>query len=162
MAGKEYPSVCRAAAAFGLTYSAVVYRIQQGWPTDEAFGVVDSARAWPAKSHRVGGLQFESRSAAANHFAIAPPVTLDRLRSGWNIEQALGLKDPPKRRGTRSLALQISGRQFRADASRRISRVPGESSRVGDATDGAPNRPSALTCRRVDVESTSSAKRLMV
>lgn len=100
--GREWPSVAEAARKHGLRTGKVYHRLHRGWTVNQALGVEPppNRKTWgrEVKIKENGQeLVFESISAAAMHFGLKPALVLQRVNTyNWNLNQALGLADPPK------------------------------------------------------------------
>jgi len=100
----RYPSVKKAAEEHGLKRSAVEARVRVGgWTYAQALGLdapPETARRSDcalAFTHQGKKYRYDSVSDAAIAHDLKPGTVNARLRSGYTIQQALGLAEPPIR-----------------------------------------------------------------
>lgn len=101
----RYESIQEGARSHGLKGPTVAARIREmGWTYAQALGVAPPPdlprRPDCAVSFTHGGkrYQYNSVTHAAVRHALKPGAVTFRLRSGYSIQQALGLSSPPSRR----------------------------------------------------------------
>lgn len=91
--GIEFSSMNKAikyaAKKYGITIHQAKDRLRRGVPLDKP----NQARAC-----KVSGYEFKSESSAARHFGVNKSTFGKRRKLGWDIEQALGLSPPPKKK----------------------------------------------------------------
>ena len=94
----KFQSVRQAAARYGLKEATVHKRLRDGWPPDEAVGIIKHVRT-PKKGKpvRCQGVCYSTMKEFADVFGANRVRTRKRLRSGWTPEQAVGLEPPPPR-----------------------------------------------------------------
>jgi len=94
----KYESVRDAAIKYGIKEATVHKRLRDGWPPDEAVGIIKHVRT-PKKGKpvRCQGVSYSTMQQFADVFGANRIRTRKRLRSGWTPEQAVGLEPPPPR-----------------------------------------------------------------
>jgi hypothetical protein len=118
VAGRVFPSIMQAAAAYGLSEAAVRARIKRmGWSIEEALGLKSApyrkrVRVQVRVRTPQGVREFVSVNAAAKAFGLYQTLVNRRLNAGWTTEQALNL-DPPPKRQRRTPLLSPEERQLR-------------------------------------------------
>lgn len=91
VAGQRFASLKAACKHFGQEWNRVRGRLNLGWKPEEVFGLVERTDLFGPKPATVSGIEYRSISKAAEAFGLAPRLVSSRLRSGWTIEQAVGL-----------------------------------------------------------------------
>lgn len=94
--GVTYGSMRKAAAAYGINYSAVLDRLRQGWDVDRAFTTPSAGRI-EASPIIVEGVAYPSKQAAYDAYNISKSIVSKRLAKGWDIDTAFTA--PPERKG---------------------------------------------------------------
>ena len=109
--GKSYESAGAIAEAFGVSLKKFNWRIENGWALEEALELIQRKKP-QAKIAVLGDKIFYSQREMALHFNISEGTLNKRIRSGWSIEQAVGLESPPHRNIGNRKACQFLGRKF--------------------------------------------------
>jgi hypothetical protein len=91
--GKRFVSLNQAAIAYGIDSKLFAARLKKGWPVSQAIGIEppDPFIGQP-KAVEIEGKRFGSLTQAATAYGIDPKVFSQRLRSGWSVNQALGIE----------------------------------------------------------------------
>ena len=90
VAGREFRSMLEACSVFNVDKRTVNLRLNRmGWSIDEAFEVVKRSKYQII----LNDLVFETRRDACRHFQLNEKMVESRLRNGWSLEEAFGLKD---------------------------------------------------------------------
>jgi hypothetical protein len=112
--GVQYPSIKDACKAYGLSNKKVNLRMNRyGWSLEEAFEITAVKRPpGVPKAITFDGKVYKSNAALAKAHDIDPSMFHSRRKSGWSIEQALGLVDPPERRAYNAITFRIDGKTF--------------------------------------------------
>ena len=92
--GVIYPSLSEAAKAYSLHRGTIKSRLKMGWNINEAFGLSERPKrtAWNAIQLELEGVIYKSRSQAAEAYGIQVKIVESRLKNGWSLDEAFGLK----------------------------------------------------------------------
>lgn len=90
--GVTYKSRSQAADAYNIDVKLVEARLNINWSIEEAFGIKEKPNA-SHKSVIVNGVTYPSIEKATNTFKIPIVLVRSRIRKGFSIEEALGLKE---------------------------------------------------------------------
>jgi len=85
--------------------------LKRGLTLEESFEVVATPKKLEAKEVKVGNTTYKSISEAARAHNIKAQTLSYRLRSGWTIEQSLGLETPPNNNPNYE-AIEVDGMKF--------------------------------------------------
>ena len=97
---KSFESITKACRYFNKDKDTerreITRRINNGWTTDEAFGLIEK-KGYKPKVHikvKVNKMSFETLTDAARHFNLNPKTVNERFTNKkWTIEESLGLKE---------------------------------------------------------------------
>ena len=90
VAGTEFRSMLEACRVYKIDKRTVDLRLNRlGWSIDEAFEVIERSKS----QIKLNDLVFETRRDACRHFKLNEKMVDSRLRNGWSLEEAFGLKD---------------------------------------------------------------------
>ncbi|WP_420550728.1 hypothetical protein [Litorivicinus lipolyticus] len=95
--GLNFGSVVDACRHFQAGPKLIAERLRRGWTIEQAFDLEPRPSRKGANGRKliVQGKEFESEAEAARSNGLSPKLVHKRRKLGWDIEQALGLKDPP-------------------------------------------------------------------
>jgi hypothetical protein len=116
VAGVVYPSLNQAAASLGIADSCVRYRLAVGWSAEQAFGLEKRGGARTGAVFVAAGKEFPSLASVARHFDVEQAVLRDRLKNGWEMDQAIGLAPRERRNPARGKFVVVAGRSFHSVA----------------------------------------------
>ena len=87
--GKEFSSIRQMAEAHGISYQAVLDRLNRGWDTEKALTtpILNKNRHVVVKDH-LGNI-YPSRRALAKAYGISYVTMQQRFRIGWDLERVL-------------------------------------------------------------------------
>jgi len=96
--GIDYPTMTDAALALGVKLTTVKARIEDGYSVEDAF----LGRLRPRIGHSVKAVTFQSETFRsqkdlAKLYGISGGLMARRIKSGWTMEQALGIEPAPPR-----------------------------------------------------------------
>jgi len=91
VAGVPYSSRAACARAFGLKPHTVGNRLRQGWTPEQVVGIHPPPHGEKRSPVMIAGRQFRSQQAAAEHYGVPINTYRERRRTGWTVEQAVGL-----------------------------------------------------------------------
>lgn len=113
--GKTFLSHAAAADYYEIEQTKFNWRLRNGWTPEQAADLVDWDGAGP-KPIEVQGIKFRSIQAAAKHFNLSPQTVGQRIRSGWKLEEAMGLV---KKKGLKNeeIPIKLKNRRFPNQAS---------------------------------------------
>jgi len=106
--GKEYPSISDAARAYNLSLNTVKSRLRLGWSTEEAFGIKPRERKRKGKTVVVDGKEYPSISDAAKAYNLSLVTVIKRMKRGWSIDKAFGIKP----RGRKGKTVVVDGKEY--------------------------------------------------
>lgn len=95
--GVVYQSMAAVAKAFGISSSAIIYRIKRGWTPEQVVGLTpkpekkSSGGIASVRGAIVDGQEFKSHKAICRHYGADYQVVKARLTIGWTLREALGL-----------------------------------------------------------------------
>jgi len=91
---KAFKSLKAAAKHYGVPAGLLQWRLSTGWPIEKA--VDQNAAVSNRKPIEIDGEYFSDTASAARAYGLNPTTFIARInRSGWTIEQAAGLEEPP-------------------------------------------------------------------
>lgn len=92
--GKRFASQAKLARFHSVTPQNLHKRLRRGWTLEEALGIKKGPpRKASRRKHIVfRGMEFESHKSLAEHYGQSDTNLCNRLKLGWTLEQALGLK----------------------------------------------------------------------
>lgn len=100
VSGQTFESHKAAAAHFGVNFQKYSLRLNRyDWTPEQALGLQPPPKG-PSGIRvevRVGNEVFSSITAAAKRYGVNASVVAHRIQIGWNVEQALGPKKPPRK-----------------------------------------------------------------
>jgi hypothetical protein len=106
--GRRFSSLSQAAMAYGINPKMFDARLRKGWSVHQAIGIEPSDQFnGKPKPVEIEGKRFSSLAQAATAYGIAPNIFTRRLRSGWTVNQALGIE-------ARSTRFTVSGKTFKS------------------------------------------------
>ncbi len=110
-----FPSHAAAAEYFGIDASVFNLRISRlGWTPEQA-AEIEPRTKFARQKILVAGMKFTSFQAAADHFKVDYKTAYARWkRSGWTIQQALGVTDPPATSRKAGVELMVDGKRFKS------------------------------------------------
>lgn len=91
----EYPSEAAFARAFGKDYTVVRSRLSYGWTPEQAVDLKPPPAPSGEKNGSsivVGGTMYLSRAKAARAHGLDPRKVHKRIKAGWSMDEAFGLK----------------------------------------------------------------------
>ncbi len=95
--GKVEGTLIEICEYYGIPFTRAYQRLENGWIIEEVVGLVDHKHATVNEPVTVAGRRFDSFSAACNHYGVAYKLAWRRqAKRNWTLEQALGIKQPPK------------------------------------------------------------------
>jgi hypothetical protein len=94
----DFASITDAAEHFGIPRAVLNARLENGWPPDEAVGLIPHRRR-QKKNNPVmcEGKTYPNHWALAEAYGKKGPLVAKRLRHGWTPEQAVEIAEPPPR-----------------------------------------------------------------
>ena len=104
--GRLFASLSQAAIAYGINPKVFDARLRKGWSVHRAIGIEPSGSSQP-KPVEIEGKQFSSLTQAAIAYDIAPKIFKQRLKSGWTVNQAVGIE-------ARSIPFTVGGKTFKS------------------------------------------------
>jgi hypothetical protein len=106
--GKRFGSLNQAAIACGIDPKLFAARLKKGWSVSQAIGIEppDPFIGQP-KAVEIEGKRFSSLTQAATAYGIDPKIFGQRLRSGWSVNQALGIE-------ARGAEFTVEGKKFKS------------------------------------------------
>lgn len=115
VAGLRFDTIKDASRHFDVLPQSVARRLRQGWPIEEALGLVDRIRT-PRGEQFSTNLKtsigvFRTIELAAKHFGVAAGVIADRLRREWPPDEAVGIA-PHKRKSKETVLTTCQGQVF--------------------------------------------------
>lgn len=112
--GVTFKSIKAAAEAHGLSAGAVRARLDSGWTTEQALGLVPppSHKATRTRPIEVDGRHVASVAEAASASGVPKGNVGSRLSRGWTIEQALGKECRAARKLSKANALVVGGTAY--------------------------------------------------
>jgi hypothetical protein len=96
--GQRFKSLSAASTHFGVSGGVAHHRLSIGWTLEQALGLEPKPKRRDRAGHKfqIGGLEFPTQKAAAEHFGVNYKQYHERVkRKGWTPEQALGIAPPP-------------------------------------------------------------------
>ncbi len=115
--GEQFDSLYSAARSYNVNPKVVHQRINiNGWTIEQALEIKPPPEgcSGPKRiivSDKGKKKEFSSNAAAARHYGVAYKLFHSRIRSGWPIEQALGLEKRPERiHKGKSLSIKHKGK----------------------------------------------------
>lgn len=95
--GKTYKSIKLACKALKIkNYYTVAQRLKKyNYTIRQAFGIDPPPKKESSTAIKtyIGGKKFESKRAASKHFKIDEKLVSNRIKRGWTVDEAYGLKD---------------------------------------------------------------------
>ncbi len=91
--GKEFASISKAAAAYGIHAPKVRDRLRKGWTVEQALEIEAVTLANDPIKLCINGQEYRSISQAIRELGVSRSKFYSRRKMGWSIEQALGI-DP--------------------------------------------------------------------
>jgi hypothetical protein len=114
--GQQFISRSAAARHFGITESTNVHqRIgRYGWTLEQAFGLEARPKRKGARSveFAVGGVTFDSFTAACERHGLDESVVRGRLKADWSIDQAFGLAPMPRKGRNAGKPVVVNGVRY--------------------------------------------------
>ena len=99
--GQRFRSLSAASKHFGVSAGVAHHRGSIGWTLEQALGLKSKPKRRDRADYKfqVGGLDFPTQKAAAEHFGVNYKQYHERVkRKGWTPEQALGIDPSPTKK----------------------------------------------------------------
>jgi hypothetical protein len=114
VAGKSFISRNSAARHFGIAEATVAQRMTRyGWTAEQAFGIAAPPVIEPNRRlTEVGGERYPNFNAACRANNVTESAVRARLKRGWSIEEAFGLKQAPKRIANNAKTVFLNGSTY--------------------------------------------------
>lgn len=110
VAGVQHPSIAALARAYQLPVATVFHRIERGATPEQAVGLEHLTPGTTGHQITVGGKTYPSRSQACEALGVDKRVVHWRLKSGYSVDEAFGLKDFDYK--TKPKTVMVQGREF--------------------------------------------------
>ncbi len=108
IAGRRFSSLAQAAIANGVEPGLFTARLRRGLSVFQAIGIEPPPHSkGQPRSVEIDGRRFSSLTQAATARGINPKIFGQRLRSGWSVNQALGIE-------ARSAEVTVNGKKFKS------------------------------------------------
>ncbi len=110
---KVFPSRAMAADYYKIEQTKFNWRLRHGWTPEQAAEIKKWDGAGPKKI-KVRNKEFRSIQSAANYFKISSQKVSQRLRSGWSVNEAFGIKK--KILNNQPIEIDFDNRKFQDQA----------------------------------------------
>ena len=113
---KTYDSFTDLCTNFGLSEGCVRARLKRGWSIKEALGIIyrKNDSGGTDKKIEVNGIKYKSIKIACKSLKVKNyDKVYQRLKNkNYTVEQAFGLKHPPKKKSSTAIKITIGGKKF--------------------------------------------------
>ena len=89
--GVSYKSITEACKHYNLDPKRIIYRLNNGWSVEEAFGFVEKEKIVEPITITVEGRTYNSIAEACKHYNLRSGKVYGRINRGWSIEEAFEL-----------------------------------------------------------------------